>query len=246
MTQERRAVAAILLLLTCAGSARAIVGESSDGGERADETVMLLTRGPEGSGFCTGIVLTPRVILTAAHCLRPAADMRVHFRDAAGAPVILEVESVVVHPEYRKDAQARRTRSIDLGLLTTKIDLPARFRPAKRSEAPAPSPGQNVSVVGYGLQREGEPKTGGALRAARMNVREPRSQVLLWLAPMGEFGGACSGDSGGPIYAEDNSVVALVAWTEGKQGRNCGALTQGVLLAPLRNWLDSTLSRLGQ
>ena len=99
-------------------------------------------------------------------------------------------------------------------------------------------------VVGYGITHEGEPKSGGALRAGRLRVREPRSRVLLWVAPEHGEGGACSGDSGGPIYADDDkTVVAAVAWTEGRGGRKCGALTQGVLLAPLRSWILSAILR---
>lgn len=241
-----RAVTLLLAALSLIAPARAIVGDSTDGAARADETVMVLTRGPEGSGFCTAIVLSPRVILTAAHCLRPPGDMRVHFRDADGAPVVIEVEASLAHPDYRADAPAQRTRSIDVGLVKTKTDLPPRFHPADLAGVSTPAPGETVVVAGYGLRREGEPKTGGTLREAPLRVREPRSRVLLWLAPAAEFGGACSGDSGGPIYSAEGAVVALVAWTEGKGERKCGALTQGVLLAPLRGWVDSSQIRLGR
>ncbi len=237
----RAAFALSTLALVSATPASAVVGPSADGAAFAQETVMVLTRGPEGSGYCTGVVLSPRAILTAAHCLRPASDMLVHFRDADGAPVVIAVTAALAHPDYRPDARVRRVRSIDVGLIETSEPLPPRFHAAEIAEGPPPAPGDGVEIVGYGLQREGEAKSGGRLRALRVPVREPRSQVLLWIGP---GGGACSGDSGGPIYGVDGaSVFATVAWTEGEHGLECGSLTQGVLLAPLRAWIESAIQR---
>ena len=79
--------------------------------------------------------------------------------------------------------------------------------------------------------------SGGVLRAVGLEVGEPRSAVLLW-AKGAPGAGACSGDSGGPIFNARGEVTALVAWTRGAAGRLCGALTQGPWLAPLRRWID--------
>ncbi len=37
---------------------------------------------------------------------------------------------------------------------------------------------------------------------------------------------------GGTLTLPGGSVVAVTTWTTGAQGRNCGVLTQGVMLAP--------------
>ena len=99
-------------------------------------------------------------------------------------------------------------------------------------------------AVGYGLAGEGAPKTGGALRAATLAVREPASKILLWAADPVGGAGACSGDLGGPIFAGDGeTLLAIVAWTNGTAGRKCGAVTQGVLIAPLVGWVGSVIDR---
>lgn len=234
---------ALAAALAAVAPARAIVGDSSPGGAHGDETVMVLMRGPEGAGFCTGVVLSTRTILTAAHCLRDPADMLIHYREPNGEPVFVEATAAEPHPDYHANAQVQRIRSIDVGLIRTKTDLPKRFGSARLEDGQPPLLGAEVAVVGYGVRREGQAKTGGDLREIRLKVSEPASQVLLWLTPTSGTGGACSGDSGGPIYSDAGRVVALVAWTEGKIGRKCGALTQGVLLAPLKNWIDSTVLR---
>src|ERR1700727_3434993 len=83
--------------------ARALVGAEPDG-RFADRVAMVLIRGGDKAGFCSALVLSPRVLLTAAHCLRPLRDMAVHYRDAAGAPVVIPVDAAVAHPLYRADA----------------------------------------------------------------------------------------------------------------------------------------------
>jgi S1-C subfamily serine protease len=235
------------LAIFAASSAGAVVGPAHDGAAFSDRIVMVLSRGGEGSGFCTGVVLSPRIVLTAAHCLRPAADMLVHYRDAGGQPVGIAVAATAAHPLYRADAIARRVVSIDVGLIETATPLATAFQPAVLAEGDAPSIGEAATVVGYGLGEEGRPKTGGALRAAALRIREPASKILLWASDPEDGGaGACSGDSGGPIFAEDGkTVLAIVAWTSGGKGHKCGALTQGPLIAPLRGWIDKIVNRWG-
>ena len=84
-----------------------------------------------------------------------------------------------------------------------------------------------------------------SLRAADLQVRAPASEILLWAADPAETGaGACSGDSGGPIFAADGkTVLAIVAWTSGVKGHKCGEITQGPLMAPLRDWVGSVMKR---
>jgi len=109
-----------------------------------------------------------------------------------------------------------------------------------------PEPGASVTVAGFGVSREGDWNSGGRLGAAKLRVREPRSRVLLWTAPADGASGACSGDSGGPIFdADGRTVVAIVAWTEGGAKAKCGQLTQGVLVAPLADWLGAAMRHFG-
>jgi len=245
--RRRLSVLASLGILAAFGlpHASAIVGPAREGGAFADRIVMVLTRGAEGSGFCSGVVLAPRIVLTAAHCLHAAPDMLVYYKDGEGRPVLIPVAARSAHPQYRADAVKQRVVSIDLGLIETQTPLPASFRPASLADGDGPPVGDAVTLVGYGLAREGEPKTGGSLRAAGLQVRAPASQILLWADdPGGTGAGGCSGDSGAPIFAADGqTVIAVVAWTSGASGRKCGAITQGPLVAPLRGWIASTIER---
>ncbi len=236
--------AAALFSFACAGveNARALVGDAREETSLAPYTLMLLTRAPRASGFCTGVVVARDVVLTAAHCVTRLDDTRVYFKDG-DKPVVRALAAISIHPQYRANAVATRERSIDLALARAAEPLPAFFRAASLDGARSVAPGERFRVAGYGVAREGRGETGGVLRSGVLVAREPVSSILLWAEDPAKAGfGACVGDSGGPIFAENSStVVAIVNWATGQKGRGCGGLTQGALVAPQRAWIDGAL-----
>ena len=44
----------------------------------------------------------------------------------------------------------------------------------------------------------------------------------------------------------DGTVAAVTSWAKGDGRAACGAMTQGVLVAPQRAWIDATLARWGR
>ncbi len=252
--RRRRAfsIAGALICLVAASLGRvapaaAVVGAAGEDARFANQVVMVLTRGADKAGFCSGVVLGPRVVLTAAHCLRPTPDMLILYRDEAGRPVGVAVQATAAHPLYRADAIAERVVSVDLALVETRTQLATRFTAARLASGDGPAVGETAILAGYGIAREGQPLSGGALRSAKLKVRAPLSKILLWADDADQAGtGACAGDSGGPLFSDDGeTVLAIVAWTSGPHGRHCGALTQGPLVAPQRAWIDATLARWG-
>lgn len=233
---RRGVVASIALAALSAAPARAIVGgaETPAGG-----AVMVLS---SNGGVCTAVVLAPDTVLTAGHCAAGGSEHRVHFRDEAGRPVLVEVAARAVHPGYDAGAAAGRRRSIDLALLRTATPLPPRFTPVTLS-ATMPRAGESLTLSGYGASKVGDPRSTGTHRSVAMPVVEPHgpSRILVWLRADARAGG-CQGDSGGPIVGADGGVLALAAWV----GGGCGGLTQGVLVGPQRGWIDRTLNGWGR
>lgn len=213
-----------------------MVGPAHDAsGTVADSAVMVLQRQGAAAGFCTGVVLGPRAVLTAAHCVPPGADLRIYLK---GAAVLLPVAEVVRHPGYRADAITSRERSIDLAVLLLPDPLPSAYRPATLGSEAGTAVGTRFSVAGFGLAREGDPKTSGQLRQAELAARAPLSDVLLWAVDPNHAGaGACTGDSGGPVLDGSGAVAALTLWSAGDGRHRCGALTQALWLAPFRAWI---------
>ncbi len=239
----RGAVFAALLAALLPGSAVAVVGGAESSGPLAAATVMVLnSRG----GVCSGIVLAPDVVLTAAHCVAGREEVRVHFKGPDGAPVLIAPKAVAMHPGYDSGAVAGRRRSIDLALLRVPEPLPARFGAVALASG-RPGKGEAVIVGGYGVSREGDARSTGTFRTAELASVEPYgpSTILLWAA--GQAGrGACEGDSGGPVAGPGGSVVAVTIWAAGTGRRGCGAMSQGMFVAAQRGWIDLTLSGWGR
>jgi hypothetical protein len=156
---------------------------------------------------CTGTLVHPRVVLTAAHCLAIEDSLSVFFgaQYVRGEPTIRTVEKRP-HPEFEP-----RTLANDVGLLLLEEKAPPEAPIARLDERPLDDSvvGTEVRVVGFGAERGGESplgakKTGRALVAAvnRWEVRLSPGPALT-----------CSGDSGGPVFLAVGGAETLVGVT---------------------------------
>jgi hypothetical protein len=226
-------VAAVAAALA-AGSAGAIVNGSADP-DGARTAVMLVS--PRG-GICTGVVIAPAVILTAAHCAAGGTATKVRFGGSDAGPVA----QAATHPGYVPDAIRKRVRSIDLALIRLARPLPdaARALPLAGS---SPANGGTLVAGGYGLTDTGADGSEGSYRSTTMQINEPygRSRILVWARPpAGRRTGICQGDSGGPL-ASGGAVFAIATWTVGA----CGGAAQGALVGAQKAWIDRILAGWG-
>lgn len=229
-------------LALAGGNAHALVGASEIAPPgAAPGVVMVLKQGGGGAGFCTGVALSRTAILTAGHCVHGARQLAVNV-GSYGKPQLVAVAGVSVHPEFAPDAARKRVRSIDLAIMRLATPLPASITPARLDAHGGVNAGQRYTIAGFGLAREGDERSAGQLRVGVLEARAPISKILLWARdPHGKGFGACTGDSGGPIFAADGSVAAITTWSTGEGKKRCGAITQGALVAPQRGWIERVL-----
>lgn len=241
-----RALTPLAFATLATSPALALVGVSQPGGAAAAHTVMVLKASKSGPGNCTGVLIAPRIVLTAAHCVTPAIDVAVHISQLA-TPRPIRAARVAVHPQYVPNAIKERVRSIDLAMILTESPLPAQITPVALDRGSPVRLEQEYLIAGYGVRDETQNDLDGQLRSGKLVARSPLSSILLWANdPTGRGFGACTGDSGGPIFDTGvTSVMAITVWSTGTRGRKCGDLTQGILVAPQRGWIEKTMQQWG-
>lgn len=154
-----------------------------------------------GVVFCTGTLVSPRVVLTAAHCISDGVA-RVYFgSNPKREGVFVHVGALEAHPAY--DA-ANHVADVALVQLARAVTVP----PARLAPSPMPAWPDTTPVRFYGFGDT----SGAALDTGQKRVRsaiavEATSTLL-------RYGVAtCHGDSGGPAFATIDSVDTLVGVT---------------------------------
>lgn len=152
--------------------------------------------------FCTGTALTPRLIITAAHCLldeRPR-DIRVYVGSGAENGAVkgqYAVARAAVSPRY-DDRNPNSDHDIGYIVLRDELDIPeSAFIPLAETEDEREEllqRGRPVKLVGFGEREDGA--YGVKFEVSSKIKAVKRTEVIIG----GEGKDACYGDSGGPAF----------------------------------------------
>src|ERR1700726_4242677 len=94
-------VIAASALLLCM-PAHAIVGGGAPSAEGIGRAVVTIV-GSRGN-FCTGALIAPKLVLTAAHCVQPGAVYKIVEYGADRQPQLQDVKSMAIHPAFNLHA----------------------------------------------------------------------------------------------------------------------------------------------
>jgi MYXO-CTERM domain-containing protein len=159
-----------------------------------------------GKMYCTGVLVTPTVVATAAHCVLPSPPEQIYFGSRPGSKsgTLIAVSDTRAHPDFDEDTLqndiavvglAARAPAAPLGVITKPLDASDRGRPLR--------------VVGFGAPAASEitdlRKRTGATTIDSIGDDDFRFHP----SPSG----TCVGDSGGPALVTIDGHEAVIGIT---------------------------------
>jgi secreted trypsin-like serine protease len=238
--------------LFVAAPAGAIVGGAPPAADGIGRSVVTII-GSRGN-FCTGSLIAPSLVLTVAHCVQPGSDYKIVQYDADRKPQLQDVKTVAIHPGFRMQEMLAHRATADVALL--RLAIPAQGKtPARLGMPQSPlAPGNPFTVAGVGVTIRGDGKSAGVIRsAALVATGKPGTLQIRLVDPVGQGTqaglGACTGDSGAPVFEDQPSgpaIIGVVSWSTGPNGSaGCGGLTGITPLTLYRDWIVQTARQWG-
>lgn len=189
------------------------------GGERVQEDNLVAQSTVGLSHGCTGTLIAPDIVLTAAHCLLGRMDVEVFFGTRRRGSERIMADSFRIHPDYNPSASGGLTPQEpasepihDIAVIKLVSSAPSGFTPVPLSSGQDLSMGDSLILAGYGQTNFLIPGFGRlySVESIFNFYNQDAFEVVFGPTPGRS---ACRGDSGGPMFVLENDQLAVIGVT---------------------------------
>ncbi|MDI1264802.1 MAG: trypsin-like serine protease, partial [bacterium] len=159
-----------------------------------------------------------------------------------------------IHPGFNMQAMQAHRATADVALLQLGAPLKGKA-PAVLGLPTIPIlVGSRFTIAGIGVTVRGDGRSGGTIRVAGLAATgKPGTLQIRLVDPVGQGTrdglGACTGDSGGPVFEDKpggSVIIGVVSWSTGPNGTaGCGGMTGVTPLTLYRDWVVQTATKWG-
>lgn len=210
--------------------------------ENSHNVVALVADKNDGQALCTGTIVAPSVILTAAHCVddSPRSLHVVFGLTVQKAKEVREADKVIQHSNWNRHLPSGEG---DLALIHFKGNLPEGYQPVKlANENLSLKAGQKVLMIGYGVIN-GEAETGsGKLRQTTTLVIGRHSPTEI--VTDGKKSSVCFGDSGGPAFIKIKNEFFQWGVASSVANRSCDESSIHTEVMKYEPWIQASIAKL--
>lgn len=182
--------------------------------------VIVLDSSGDPIGLCSGTMITPNDVLTAAHCIIPGTAGAAVVYGESESSNAARVSRIVRHPEYRPVSRVGETFAAFNDIAIFSLDQNLNLPTLPLLSSSFVESGEEISIFGYGTDENGNLEF-RELKSGEMLVSDVTDNHISTVFN-GDGSNTCQGDSGGPAVSNKTGAPAIAGVTSTGTNQGCG------------------------